>query len=92
MRQPGTNIYGRNFAQTLRDQVWNRRFGLNTEGFDACRNLIKRFEYGNTKSPYGWEIDHIRPVSMGGRDNIENLRPLQWRTNRTKGDNFPWHC
>jgi 5-methylcytosine-specific restriction endonuclease McrA len=48
-------------------------------------------EYGQT-SKYGWEIDHIKPVSKGGTDDLSNLQPLQWENNRRKGDNYPWHC
>jgi len=37
----------------------------------------------------GWEVDHIRPVSHDGGDDLANLQPLQWKNNRCKGDTFP---
>ena len=59
--------------------------------WDQPQNLIKRTEYGNRESEYGWEIDHIRPVSDGGSDALGNLRPLQWAANAKRqnanGDN-----
>jgi hypothetical protein len=51
---------------------------------DECGAWIGRVEYGNRNSQYGWEIDHIKPVSEGGTDDIGNLRPLQWENNASK--------
>ena len=60
--------------------------------YDICGNPIKYSEHGNTDSKHGWEIDHIKPSAEGGKDTLDNLQPLQWETNRTKGDNYPWSC
>ena len=45
--------------------------------------------YGNTDSSFGWEIDHQKPVAKGGGNDIANFRPLHWKNNRSKGDNYP---
>lgn len=59
---------------------------------DACGAPIKRWDYGQT-SEFGWEIDHIKPVSLGGGDEINNLQPLHWQNNRHKADKWPnWTC
>jgi len=54
--------------------------------FDECNNEMKFSDYGNIKSNFGWEIDHIIPVANGGNDDLSNLQALQWRENRKKGD------
>ena len=56
---------------------------------DCCGALIKRSEYGNRDSQYGWEVDHIFPKSKGGDDNESNLRAMQWENNASKGEDFP---
>ena len=49
---------------------------------------MKYEDYGNTSSKHGWEVDHIKPVSKGGTDDLSNLQPLQWDNNRKKSDTY----
>src|SRR5690606_3321455 len=35
---------------------------------------------------FGWEIDHILPLSRGGTDDNNNLEPMHWTNNREKAD------
>lgn len=85
-----------NAEDSLILQVWNK--GKKIEKYDPtiwrrdiCGRAIKFEEHGkNTEN--GWEIDHIKPQAKGGGDDLGNLQPLYWETNRTKGDTYPWNC
>jgi len=86
-----------NANQNLINAVWKKGsiikdFDPNIWRYDTCSNVIKFSDHGNTDSKYGWEIDHIKPASLGGSDDLTNLQPLFWKTNRSKGDTFPWAC
>lgn len=63
---------------------------------DAWGAWIIFSEYNKTNSPYGWVVDHIYPQErctireIEHYDNIVNLRPMQWKNARDKGNEFPY--
>lgn len=74
--------------------VWEK--ATKVEGFDPdmfrkdpCGAWIVFNKYGLRDNPYGWEIDHVYPVVMGGDDDLRNLRAMHWRNNASKGDDYP---
>lgn len=64
---------------------------------DACGAWIRFDKYGDRNSVFGWEIDHIYPkAKLHDRkvpdeeiDLIDNLRPLNWGNNDSKGMDYP---
>lgn len=79
---------------TIIEEVWNK--GIIIDGFDknlirkdSCGAWILRSEYGHRSNNFGWVIDHVYPTSMGGGDDIANIRPMQWENNEKKGDDYP---
>lgn len=55
---------------------------------DACGALIMWDKFGKN-NPFGWVIDHILPMSLGGDDNLLNLRALHYKNNLGKADDYP---
>jgi hypothetical protein len=91
----GTRSDGQPFDKETIDAVWQKgRPEGHYAGFrkDVCNASMHISKYG-LKDEWGWEIDHVKPVAMGGTDDLENLQPMQWENNRVKGDNWPnWTC
>lgn len=56
---------------------------------DCCGAWILKDEYANRDSRFGWEVDHIFPESLGGGNDSDNLRPMQWENNVSKGNDYP---
>lgn len=93
MRAFNTKTDGGAFDEATIEAVWEKADidpGSSADVFrkDICGATIHRQRYGQ-QVQWGWEIDHIRPVSEGGTDRIINLRPLHWANNRAKGDRYP---
>lgn len=82
------------FNEETIENVWSQ--ARKVENFDGsivrkdpCGAWIIKNQYGNRDSIYGWEIDHILPKSLGGGDDLFNLRATQWENNLKKGDHYP---
>ena len=94
------NKYGETFTAELIEKVWEK--AQIVPGFDArylrkdkCGAMIGRVFFGKSDAAFslGWEIDHIKPLTRGGTDELVNLQPLHWENNRNKSDSYPsWDC
>ncbi|WP_287621133.1 HNH endonuclease [Parabacteroides sp.] len=81
------------FSEQIIDAVWQS--SKTEEGYnpdiwrkDFTSAWIRRDLYGMSHE-FGWEIDHLKPISKGGTDELSNLQALHWQNNRRKGDDYP---
>ena len=80
--------YGRSGCK---DAVWRKGskiVGKNPDEYRKCvlsGKVIRYSHYGNNKSRYNWDIDHIVPKSRNGSDHISNLQPVSASKNRSIG-------
>lgn len=68
----------------LRQHRWRAK-GYRALAEDADPQKIKEF-YLNC--PPGHEVDHIHPLSLGGKHHEDNLQYLPWRINRSKSNHY----
>lgn len=81
------------FSEDKVQMIWDSAIevtGCNSNEWrkDPCGAWINRKEYG-LQTEYGWDVDHILPISKNGTDHTSNLRALHWKNNKSKGDDFP---
>lgn len=82
------------FDKDIIQQIWDKSRildGMNPNLFrkDPCGAIIARDQYGQSSSPFGWEVDHIFPLEKGGDDNMDNLRAMHVLNLKAKGTDYP---
>jgi len=81
------------FTDDIIDKVWTKAKTITNNDPNIWRKdyagaWIRRDHYGK-ESKYGWEIDHLKPISKAGTDDLDNLYPLHWQNNRKKANSYP---
>ena len=69
--------------------LWNERYGKCEEITDYTGVTMYKSACGNPNSSYEPTIDHIRPLSKGGKDIKENIVICHRDINFEKGDDYP---
>lgn len=49
--------------------------------YDVYGYVIKRSDYGDQSSKYGWHAGHILAKHLGGSNSVRNLQAMNWRVN-----------
>ncbi len=70
-------------------RLWSKQFGKNQKAFDFSGREMAKAAYGDRGSKFGWNLDHIYPQSLGGKDTESNLICCHILTNDEKADKFP---
>jgi hypothetical protein len=82
------------FDEAIIQKVWEKAIIDPNNSPDIFRKdyagaWIKRSDYGKRDTKYGWEVNHLKPKSKGGTDDLENLLPLHWKNNSKKDNDYP---
>lgn len=66
-------------------QVWseNSEFAM-----DACGAIIKKEDF-QKQTPFGWDIDFVKPLSKKGKKLLINMRPMHWKNLLYKANDYP---
>jgi len=76
-----------NFDSQIIREIWRKGeviFDIDPDIIrrDFYGDWIKKDDYDNPNSVYGWTIEQVVPTSKGGNGEIKNLRPLHWKNRK----------
>lgn len=69
-------------------KVWEYEFGDCLYAHDFSGRKVKKTDY-EMDNQVGWVVTHIMPLSLGGKDNQDNMIILNHNTAYEKGNNYP---
>lgn len=70
-------------------EVWDKMYKNKEDVYDYAGRLMKKSACGNPHSRFHPTIDHVRPLSNGGQDTLDNIVICHRDTNEEKADSFP---
>lgn len=85
-RNNGINRYSICKIGDKKMSIWEKEFGDVQEAYDFVGRKILKCAFGQQGSEYGWDIDHIQPLSKGGTDTEDNIQIVHILTNDEKSD------
>ena len=71
------------------NRLWVQQFGKRQKAMDFAGREIAKAAYNDRNSNFGWNVDHIFPLSRGGKTADHNLICCHILTNDEKADKFP---
>jgi 5-methylcytosine-specific restriction endonuclease McrA len=94
-RKRNTDQHGQDWDEATKQALWQKgqpipNFPPEEYRRDVAGFALRYTDFGDVTSMYGWEIDHIFPIALGGNDTLANLQPLHWKNNSDKGDSLTW--
>jgi len=69
-------------------ELWLHEMGDKEYSYDFTGRKIKRSDY-LVDNQVGWVISYLKPLELGGRDNIGNIIILHHRTFEEKAMQYP---
>ena len=79
----------RNIRRSEKEYAWEKAdivHGRDPDYYrqDKCGNIIYYDSYGKD-SNMGWNVDHSKPLAVGGTYHLNNLQVMQTSQNKSKG-------
>ena len=83
------------FTEDEINAVWDKDSKQQSNNPDVFRKdyagaWIRRDDYVKRDKPYGWEIDHFKPLKKIGTYDIDNLYSFHWKNIEKNGGDYTY--
>lgn len=69
-------------------KLWDLEMNKKEYAYDFSGRKIKRSDYGE-KNQVGWNIAYMKPLELGGKDDVGNMIIMHHTTIEEKGLSYP---